>query len=158
MTNRRSGHVLLGINVLVLGYLPAAWKTPLLKKDSFIDPQYWANLGRTAERGTLGTLSGEALMNEGETISLDDYAGQKIAPQTPDELLRLIEACYYQHKRRHKGLAIRLLVRVAREFGITSRGGMDRLDDAIQHAIRTGSDQDARGVRFTRRPTALPKP
>jgi len=58
----------------------------------------------------------------------------------------------------YKGLAIRLLVRVAREFGITSRGGMDRLDDAIQHAIRTGSDQDARGVRFTRRPTALPKP
>jgi alkanesulfonate monooxygenase SsuD/methylene tetrahydromethanopterin reductase-like flavin-dependent oxidoreductase (luciferase family) len=56
MTNRRSGHVLLGINVLVLGYLPAAWKTPLLKKDAFIDPDYWANLGRTAERGTLDAI------------------------------------------------------------------------------------------------------
>ncbi|MFE0018562.1 NtaA/DmoA family FMN-dependent monooxygenase [Mesorhizobium sp. NPDC059054] len=56
MTSKRSGHVLLGINVLVLGYLPAAWKTPLLKKDSFIDADYWANLGRTAERGTLDAL------------------------------------------------------------------------------------------------------
>lgn len=56
MTNKRSGHVLLGINVLVLGYLPAAWKTTLLKKDAFIDPDYWANLGRTAERGTLDAL------------------------------------------------------------------------------------------------------
>ncbi|MER9934231.1 NtaA/DmoA family FMN-dependent monooxygenase [Mesorhizobium sp. M0088] len=56
MTNRRTGHVLLGINVLVLGYLPAAWKTPLLNKDSFIDPDYWANLGKTAERGTLDAL------------------------------------------------------------------------------------------------------
>lgn len=43
---------------------------------------------------------------------LDDYAGQKIAPQTPDELLRLIETCYYQHKRRHKGLTIRLAIAV----------------------------------------------
>lgn len=56
MTTKRSGHVLLGINVLVLGYLPAAWKTPLLKKDSFIDADYWANLGKTAERGTLDAL------------------------------------------------------------------------------------------------------
>lgn len=56
MTNKRSGHVLLGINVLVLGYLPAAWKTPLLEKNSFIDPDYWTNIGRTAERGTLDAL------------------------------------------------------------------------------------------------------
>lgn len=56
MTNKRTGHVLLGINALVLGYLPAAWKTPLLKKDAFIDPDYWADLGRTAERGTLDAI------------------------------------------------------------------------------------------------------
>lgn len=56
MTNKRSGHVILGINVLVLGYLPAAWNTPLLKKDSFVDPEYWANIGRTAERGTLDAI------------------------------------------------------------------------------------------------------
>lgn len=56
MTNKRTGHVLLGINALVLGYLPAAWKTPLLKKDAFIDPDYWENLGRTAERGTLDAI------------------------------------------------------------------------------------------------------
>lgn len=41
-----------------------------------------------------------------------ELASQKIAPQTPDELLRLIEACYYQHKRRHKGLTIRLALAV----------------------------------------------
>lgn len=56
MTNKRTGHVLLGINALVLGYLPAAWKTPLLKKDAFVDPDYWASLGKTAERGTLDAI------------------------------------------------------------------------------------------------------
>lgn len=56
MTDRRTGHVLLGINVLVLGYLPAAWKTPLLAKDAFIDPDYWATIGRAAERGTLDAI------------------------------------------------------------------------------------------------------
>ncbi|MGC4192859.1 MAG: ATP-dependent helicase [Thermomicrobiales bacterium] len=55
----------------------------------------------------------------------------------------------------YKGLAIRLLVRVAREFGISSRAGTDRLDDAIQHAIRANSDQDERGVRFIRRAAPL---
>jgi len=56
VTNKRTGHVLLGINALVLGYLPAAWKTPLLKKNAFIDPDYWANLGKAAERGTLDAI------------------------------------------------------------------------------------------------------
>ncbi|WP_241386476.1 TlpA disulfide reductase family protein [Rhodococcus sp. CH91] len=31
-----------------------------------------------AERGTLGELSGEDLMNEGDTISLDDFEGQVV--------------------------------------------------------------------------------
>lgn len=31
-----------------------------------------------ADRGTLGELTGEDLMNEGETISLDDYEGQVV--------------------------------------------------------------------------------
>ncbi|MFD4254336.1 NtaA/DmoA family FMN-dependent monooxygenase [Amycolatopsis thermoflava] len=56
MTDRRTGHVILGINVLVLGYLPAAWQSPLLKKDSFVDPAYWETIGRTAERGTLDAI------------------------------------------------------------------------------------------------------
>lgn len=56
MTDRRTGHVILGINVLVLGYLPAAWQSPLLRKDSFVDPEYWAGIGRTAERGTLDAI------------------------------------------------------------------------------------------------------
>ncbi|MFF0145191.1 FMN-dependent oxidoreductase (nitrilotriacetate monooxygenase family) [Amycolatopsis sulphurea] len=56
MTQRRTGHVILGINVLVLGYLPAAWQSPLLKKDSFVDPGYWATIGRIAERGTLDAI------------------------------------------------------------------------------------------------------
>jgi alkanesulfonate monooxygenase SsuD/methylene tetrahydromethanopterin reductase-like flavin-dependent oxidoreductase (luciferase family) len=48
--------VILGINVLVLGYLPAAWQSPLLAKDAFVDPAYWAGIGRTAERGTLDAI------------------------------------------------------------------------------------------------------
>ncbi|MFQ2281650.1 ROK family protein [Aeromonas dhakensis] len=54
----------------------------------------------------------ESILVDNLITPLDDYSGQKIAPQTPDELLRLIEACYYQHKRRHKGLAIRLAIAV----------------------------------------------
>ncbi|WP_336288979.1 ROK family transcriptional regulator [Aeromonas dhakensis] len=54
----------------------------------------------------------ESILVDNLITPLDDYAGQKIAPQTPDELLRLIEASYYQHKRRHKGLAIRLAIAV----------------------------------------------
>ncbi|QSR72813.1 ROK family transcriptional regulator [Aeromonas jandaei] len=54
----------------------------------------------------------ESILVDNLITPLDDYAGQKIAPQTPDELLRLIETCYYQHKRDHKGLAIRLAIAV----------------------------------------------
>ena len=54
----------------------------------------------------------ESILVDNLITPLDDYAGQKIAPQTPDELLRLIEVCYYQHKRHHKGLAIRLAIAV----------------------------------------------
>ncbi|GAA0918842.1 NtaA/DmoA family FMN-dependent monooxygenase [Pseudonocardia zijingensis] len=52
----RTGHVILGVNVLVLGYVPAAWQSPLLEKDAFVDPRYWENIGRTAERGTLDAI------------------------------------------------------------------------------------------------------
>ncbi|MGL6468945.1 ROK family protein [Aeromonas hydrophila] len=54
----------------------------------------------------------ESILVDNLITPLDDYTGQKIAPQTPDELLRLIETCYYQHKRRRKGLAIRLAIAV----------------------------------------------
>ena len=56
MTDHRPGHVILGVNVLVLGYLPAAWQSPLLEKDAFVDPAYWARIGQTAERGTLDAI------------------------------------------------------------------------------------------------------
>ncbi|SIR69303.1 LLM class flavin-dependent oxidoreductase [Williamsia sterculiae] len=56
MTDRRDGHVILGINALVLGYLPSAWQSPLLSDDAFVDPDYWVRLGRTAERGTLDAV------------------------------------------------------------------------------------------------------
>ncbi|MFQ2369651.1 ROK family protein [Aeromonas enteropelogenes] len=54
----------------------------------------------------------ESILVDNLITPLDDYAGQKISPQTPEELLSLIEACYYQHKRRHKGVAIRLALAI----------------------------------------------
>ncbi|GAC70484.1 NtaA/DmoA family FMN-dependent monooxygenase [Gordonia soli] len=56
MTDRRDNHVILGINVLVLGYLPAAWQAPQLHPRSFVDPAYWRRIGELAERGTLDAL------------------------------------------------------------------------------------------------------
>ncbi|MBB2914568.1 FMN-dependent oxidoreductase (nitrilotriacetate monooxygenase family) [Streptosporangium becharense] len=56
MSDHRQGHVILGVNVLVLGYLPAAWQSDRLRKDSFVDPAYWENIGAVAERGTLDAL------------------------------------------------------------------------------------------------------
>jgi FMN-dependent oxidoreductase (nitrilotriacetate monooxygenase family) len=56
MTERRAGHVILGINVLVLGYLPASWQSPRLEKDAAVDADYWTHIGRTAERGTLDAI------------------------------------------------------------------------------------------------------
>jgi len=50
----------------------------------------------------------------------------------------------------HKGLTIRALVRVAREFDISSRKGTDILSDALQHAVRTNGDCDPKGVRFVK--------
>lgn len=52
----RDGHVVLGINALVLGYVPSAWQNPALRKGSSVDPEYWARLGATAERGTLDAV------------------------------------------------------------------------------------------------------
>ena len=56
MTGRREGHVILGVNALVLGYLPAAWQSPELHPRSFVDPSYWTKIGAAAERGTLDAL------------------------------------------------------------------------------------------------------
>lgn len=52
----REGHVILGINALVLGYLPAAWQSPQVADHAFVDPEHWAWVGRTAERGTLDAV------------------------------------------------------------------------------------------------------
>ncbi|MGY3943109.1 ROK family transcriptional regulator [Aeromonas tecta] len=54
----------------------------------------------------------ESILVDSQIAPLDTFNGQQIAPQTPDALLRLIEECYYQHKRRHKGLTIRLALAV----------------------------------------------
>ncbi|MGY3885442.1 MULTISPECIES: ROK family transcriptional regulator [Aeromonas] len=60
----------------------------------------------------ISPTSMESILVDSLITPLDEFSGQKIAPQTPEELLRLIEAHYYQHKRRHKGLAIRLALAV----------------------------------------------
>jgi hypothetical protein len=46
MPEARSGHVILGVNVLVLGYLPAArqWD-PRLTARSPLDGKYWQRIG-----------------------------------------------------------------------------------------------------------------
>ncbi|OPG04628.1 NtaA/DmoA family FMN-dependent monooxygenase [Microbispora sp. GKU 823] len=56
MSDVRTGHVILGVNVLVLGYLPAAWQSDLLHKHSFVDADYWNTIGRVAERATLDAV------------------------------------------------------------------------------------------------------
>ena len=53
---RRDGHVILCINALVLGYVPASWQTPGLSAESFVSPDYWEEIGRIAERGTLDAV------------------------------------------------------------------------------------------------------
>ena len=67
MPEARSGHVILGVNVLVLGYLPAAWQwDPRLTARSPLDRKYWQHIGLVAERGTLDALflaDGPALPN-----------------------------------------------------------------------------------------------
>ena len=77
MSADRSGHVILGINVLTLGYLPAAWQTDLLAPDAPVDPAYWARIGALAERGTLDAVflaDGSALgspANDANNTKLD---------------------------------------------------------------------------------------
>jgi FMN-dependent oxidoreductase (nitrilotriacetate monooxygenase family) len=56
MSERRDGHVILGINVLTLGYLPAAWQTDLLGIHSPTEADYWRRIGALAERGTLDAI------------------------------------------------------------------------------------------------------
>lgn len=56
MGTRREGHVLLGVNVLVYGYIPSAWRSPLLEPRDFLEPSYWERIGRLAERGTLDAI------------------------------------------------------------------------------------------------------
>ncbi|GGO22753.1 nitrilotriacetate monooxygenase component A [Microbispora rosea subsp. aerata] len=56
MSDTRTGHVILGVNVLVLGYLPAAWQSRRLHQDSFVDADYWKRIGRVAERATLDAV------------------------------------------------------------------------------------------------------
>jgi len=53
----REGHVVLGVNALTLGYLPAAWLwDPRLHAGSPVDGEYWRQIGAIAERGTLDAL------------------------------------------------------------------------------------------------------
>ncbi len=67
MPDHRHGHVILGVNVLVLGYLPSAWQwDPRLHARSPLDAQYWKQIGAISERGTLDALflaDGPALGN-----------------------------------------------------------------------------------------------
>lgn len=56
MTERRAGHVVLGVNVLVYGYVPSAWRSPLLAADDFVNPEYWDRIGRLAESAKLDAV------------------------------------------------------------------------------------------------------
>ncbi|KAB1642151.1 NtaA/DmoA family FMN-dependent monooxygenase [Gulosibacter chungangensis] len=56
MSESQTGHVLLGINALVLGYVPSAWKSNRLQPNSAFDADYWTQIGKTAERGTLDAV------------------------------------------------------------------------------------------------------
>lgn len=50
-------HVVLGVNVLVLGYLPAAWQWDRrLAANAPVDPAYWTHIAQTAERATLDAV------------------------------------------------------------------------------------------------------
>jgi FMN-dependent oxidoreductase (nitrilotriacetate monooxygenase family) len=46
-------HVILNVNVLDLGISPVAWQLSGLPKDSVVSGDYFADIGRIAERGTL---------------------------------------------------------------------------------------------------------
>ncbi|WP_024805326.1 NtaA/DmoA family FMN-dependent monooxygenase [Nocardia sp. BMG51109] len=56
MSGTRSGHVLLGLNVLVYGYIPSAWRSPLLGINDFLAPEYWERIGALAERARLDAV------------------------------------------------------------------------------------------------------
>lgn len=53
---RREGHVLLGLNALVYGYVPSAWKSPLIGELDFQQRDYWQKIGRLAERARLDVV------------------------------------------------------------------------------------------------------
>lgn len=46
----------LGVNVLSDGMHPAAWRYPGADPNWFVDPAFWIDIARTAERGTLDAL------------------------------------------------------------------------------------------------------
>lgn len=52
----KNDKIILGINVLGLGQRPAAWQSPGLQPLSFVDAEYWQNVGRVAEQGTLDAI------------------------------------------------------------------------------------------------------
>jgi alkanesulfonate monooxygenase SsuD/methylene tetrahydromethanopterin reductase-like flavin-dependent oxidoreductase (luciferase family) len=49
----RDGHVILGLNALVYGYVPSAWQSPLLGDNDFQSRSYWQRIGRLAEKARL---------------------------------------------------------------------------------------------------------
>jgi alkanesulfonate monooxygenase SsuD/methylene tetrahydromethanopterin reductase-like flavin-dependent oxidoreductase (luciferase family) len=49
----RDGHVILGLNALVYGYVPSAWQSPLLGDNDFQSRSYWQRIGRMAEKARL---------------------------------------------------------------------------------------------------------
>lgn len=52
----RDGHVILGLNALVYGYVPSAWQSPLLGDTDFQSRSYWQQIGRLAEKARLDVL------------------------------------------------------------------------------------------------------
>lgn len=50
---QRDGHLVLGLNALVYGYIPSAWRSPLIGAYDFQESDYWEKIGRLAEKARL---------------------------------------------------------------------------------------------------------
>ena len=57
MTRPAEGRRLaLNVNIIGVGQRPAAWRQPELHPRSILDPDYWENVGRIAERGLIDAI------------------------------------------------------------------------------------------------------
>lgn len=68
----RNDHVILNINVLDLGISPAAWPLSGLPKTALVSGDYFADMGRLAEQGTLDAL----FLADNPSMSVDPLSSE----------------------------------------------------------------------------------